>query len=102
MKWTTIVTANKTNNAVNMSSIIGLASIASAFSAVVKSSNIDCSMISPPTIRKIAIDIGTRSEEHTSELQSRFDLVCRLLLEKQNHITHRCIQREMGSSSHSS
>src|SRR5699024_12504825 len=25
---------------------------------------------------------GDRSEEHTSELQSRFDLVCRLLLEK--------------------
>src|SRR5207249_11214034 len=25
---------------------------------------------------------GKRSEEHTSELQSRFDLVCRLLLEK--------------------
>src|SRR5207249_11881762 len=24
---------------------------------------------------------GVRSEEHTSELQSRFDLVCRLLLE---------------------
>src|SRR5699024_12211011 len=27
---------------------------------------------------------ATRSEEHTSELQSRFDLVCRLLLEKKN------------------
>src|SRR5438067_8249873 len=27
-----------------------------------------------------------RSEEHTSELQSRFDLVCRLLLEKKNSI----------------
>src|SRR5699024_11772585 len=27
---------------------------------------------------------GVRSEEHTSELQSRFDLVCRLLLEKKN------------------
>src|SRR5699024_12454287 len=26
--------------------------------------------------------IAHRSEEHTSELQSRFDLVCRLLLEK--------------------
>src|SRR5699024_11902117 len=26
--------------------------------------------------------ISFRSEEHTSELQSRFDLVCRLLLEK--------------------
>src|SRR5699024_11417240 len=28
--------------------------------------------------------IAGRSEEHTSELQSRFDLVCRLLLEKKN------------------
>src|SRR5699024_11336433 len=27
-------------------------------------------------------DIAPRSEEHTSELQSRFDLVCRLLLAK--------------------
>src|SRR5699024_12005723 len=27
-----------------------------------------------------------RSEEHTSELQSRFDLVCRLLLEKKKSI----------------
>src|SRR5206468_11083888 len=27
----------------------------------------------------------TRSEEHTSELQSRSDLVCRLLLEKKKH-----------------
>src|SRR5699024_11732946 len=26
-----------------------------------------------------------RSEEHTSELQSRFDLVCRLLLDKKTH-----------------
>src|SRR5438105_15535836 len=26
-----------------------------------------------------------RSEEHTSELQSRVDLVCRLLLEKKKH-----------------
>src|SRR2546429_6437447 len=28
--------------------------------------------------------IGMRSEEHTSELQSRLHLVCRLLLEKKN------------------
>src|SRR5437868_9641732 len=27
----------------------------------------------------------TRSEEHTSELQSRFDIVCRLLLEKKKY-----------------
>src|SRR5690625_6945732 len=31
-------------------------------------------------------DIGERSEEHTSELQSRGHLVCRLLLENTNHI----------------
>src|SRR5699024_894961 len=29
-----------------------------------------------------------RSEEHTSELQSRFDLVCRLLLEKKNYLSN--------------
>src|SRR2546429_4272652 len=28
---------------------------------------------------------ATRSEEHTSELQSRLHLVCRLLLEKKKH-----------------
>src|SRR5699024_12631971 len=32
-------------------------------------------------LNKIATS-AARSEEHTSELQSRFDLVCRLLLEK--------------------
>src|SRR5699024_11435385 len=33
---------------------------------------------------ELAADAVQRSEEHTSELQSRFDLVCRLLLEKKN------------------
>src|SRR5690349_24256371 len=33
----------------------------------------------------IAVERSKRSEEHTSELQSRRDLVCRLLLEKKNH-----------------
>src|SRR5690606_39528886 len=33
----------------------------------------------PPSRSKL------RSEEHTSELQSRENLVCRLLLEKKNH-----------------
>src|SRR5699024_11511942 len=32
-----------------------------------------------------------RSEEHTSELQSRFDLVCRLLLEKKKIVTSKPI-----------
>src|SRR3712207_7617523 len=39
---------------------------------------------SPPQSRA-----GSRSEEHTSELQSRQYLVCRLLLEKKKkHISH--------------
>src|SRR3712207_8667875 len=33
-----------------------------------------------------AVPVGRRSEEHTSELQSRQYLVCRLLLEKKNNI----------------
>src|SRR5437588_8169604 len=34
------------------------------------------------------IVLGMRSEEHTSELQSHSDLVCRLLLEKKNEPTY--------------
>src|SRR2546428_7278654 len=43
-----------------------------------------------------------RSEEHTSELQSRSDLVCRLLLEKKKRSTHRvqCILRDRNRVGH--
>src|SRR2546428_7416135 len=36
-----------------------------------------------------------RSEEHTSELQSRSDLVCRLLLEKKKKTKHSCTMAHM-------
>src|SRR5690349_24249352 len=36
------------------------------------------------TPKDIIHKLADRSEEHTSELQSRRDLVCRLLLEKKN------------------
>src|SRR5687768_18368175 len=36
---------------------------------------------SPPAAQRLS-EIRARSEEHTSELQSRLHLVCRLLLEK--------------------
>src|SRR2546429_6599034 len=36
--------------------------------------------------------VSTRSEEHTSELQSRLHLVCRLLLEKKKNI--HCVARQ--------
>src|SRR5260370_32701089 len=37
--------------------------------------------------RRAAQATPERSEEHTSELQSHLNLVCRLLLEKKNYIT---------------
>src|SRR5437868_11550790 len=40
---------------------------------------------SSPRLRRIC-STRMRSEEHTSELQSRFDLVCRLLLEKKKNL----------------
>src|SRR5256886_9389782 len=39
--------------------------------------------LTQPTLTKALQD---RSEEHTSELQSQSNLVCRLLLEKKNHM----------------
>src|SRR2546426_9314930 len=36
---------------------------------------------------RLAIPSRMRSEEHTSELQSPCNLVCRLLLEKKKHMT---------------
>src|SRR5260221_7352853 len=34
----------------------------------------------------LVVDVSGRSEEHTSELQSHSDIVCRLLLEKNNNV----------------
>src|SRR2546430_4266777 len=44
---------------------------------------LDSRRINPPPARA-----RTRSEEHTSELQSQSNLVCRLLLEKKKNIDH--------------
>src|SRR2546429_3629698 len=49
----------------------------------------DCTLLpfhSPPCLKILLLRHG-RSEEHTSELQSRLHLVCRLLLEKKNKVT---------------
>src|SRR3712207_8282501 len=49
-------------------------------------------VLAPPVTRllqprrdRLAVEIALRSEEHTSELQSRQYLVCRLLLEKKTN-----------------
>src|SRR6266536_3264632 len=46
------------------------------------------SSIAGPPIATCRAARGWRSEEHTSELQSRVDLVCRLLLEKKKKKIH--------------
>src|SRR5439155_26929933 len=50
-----------------------------------------------PGRRRPAVSSGYRSEEHTSELQSRGHLVCRLLLEKKKAATNQSIPRRAGS-----
>src|SRR5256885_10576789 len=40
---------------------------------------------SPPSKNESGVTLMIRSEEHTSELQSPCNLVCRLLLEKKNN-----------------
>src|SRR5260221_2527977 len=42
---------------------------------------------SNPVTRKVSKGCDKRSEEHTSELQSHSDFVCRLLLEKKKNTT---------------
>src|SRR5437868_14118461 len=49
----------------------------------------------PRLAREAAVGLSgsaltNRSEEHTSELQSRFDFVCRLLLEKKKMVSSGC------------
>src|SRR5688572_31417862 len=44
----------------------------------------DAAMVTCPAARIVATPVVGRSEEHTSELQSQSNLVCRLLLEKKN------------------
>src|SRR2546430_10361762 len=47
--------------------------------------------LSPINPRWLGLGLGKRSEEHTSELQSQSNLVCRLLLEKKKNQTYRRI-----------
>src|SRR3712207_7818753 len=46
------------------------------------------------TVLRARFERGSRSEEHTSELQSRQYLVCRLLLEKKKNNTKRSRRRQ--------
>src|SRR2546427_6606947 len=47
----------------------------------------------PQGFRRVDLGRDARSEEHTSELQSQSNLVCRLLLEKKKQTTAFCSSR---------
>src|SRR3712207_7514636 len=62
--------------------LVGLTAGASAGTAVLLGALLACGSA-------LGYAVVTRSEEHTSELQSRQYLVCRLLLEKKKHLNYR-------------
>src|SRR5207247_9779405 len=64
-------------------SVVGLEALALLHRLAFEQFGVDGQEAGEPC-RDATHDFGERSEEHTSELQSRVDLVCRLLLEKKN------------------
>src|SRR6266513_2193715 len=64
---------------------------APAFPGVQRLAQVDRNLLLRPVssllVREVPdhVEDQRRSEEHTSELQSRFDIVCRLLLEKKKN-----------------
>src|SRR5687768_17903957 len=61
--------------------------IVSAAAIVSRSRSSPMRIVSGSSRRAYLSALANRSEEHTSELQSRLHLVCRLLLEKKNKHT---------------
>src|SRR5258707_11530599 len=57
--------------------------------------------LTPVTAQRTPSGNETRSEEHTSELQSRQYLVCRLLLEKKKHYRRAHQPRVLPARQHS-
>src|SRR5438034_7186643 len=60
-----------------------------------KASGRPCCRSQRPTRSRCASTVPARSEEHTSELQSHSDLVCRLLLEKKKTLPFRLTQAQL-------
>src|SRR5689334_24843683 len=74
------------------SSFLRNARAASVSGAAIQSDNASTAIAEPTVPANARVNTApVRSEEHTSELQSQFHLVCRLLLEKKKgeHIVER-------------
>src|SRR5258708_24871829 len=78
--------------------ILALGSVGAAFAAVTRAPMVRLRSEASGAING-EFSICTRSEEHTSELQSPDHLVCRLLLEKKKHSLeqeHQCTLPQIG------
>src|SRR5689334_24038589 len=92
--------ANKRSLTVNLKSERGLALV----KEMAKKADVFAENFAPGAVERLGLGydvvseinpriIYARSEEHTSELQSQFHLVCRLLLEKKKNKQHRHARR---------
>src|SRR5256885_10923793 len=78
---------NFADSALNSSPLVNLTPLRSLTSHVVGATSFGISVASPGMILRFGSrshNVSKRSEEHTSELQSPCNLVCRLLLEKKH------------------
>src|SRR3989449_8449785 len=66
-------------------SAIGFATVGASFTGVTVSPKVLATLRLPVSVAVTFTLTVPRSEEHTSELQSRLHLVCRLLLEKKKN-----------------
>src|SRR2546430_7157584 len=72
-------------------SLVSVANSSSVISQIAKPS---------PFLRASSMAALARSEEHTSELQSQSNLVCRLLLEKKKIVAGRDQRQQAGESAY--
>src|SRR2546427_13010222 len=63
-------------------SLVAEALARAALAGAVENVRVNVQSLSEPGLGKSLLEEADRSEEHTSELQSQSNLVCRLLLEK--------------------
>src|SRR2546427_4534975 len=66
-------------------------SLQAALNSAISISAVCISLVCTRSCRRSLTSMPQRSEEHTSELQSQSNLVCRLLLEKKKRLNGDCI-----------
>src|SRR2546427_4764698 len=95
-----MASAGSTLSAMRMATMLARTQITStAKKPAMESNGISSTYLGNRGAEKVAVILPTtRSEEHTSELQSQSNIVCRLLLEKKNNSALPSIERDLKAS----